>query len=139
MKKRLLFAGLILSQSAMSFATVDNFSAFVPDEARPSKSFHELMAENGKEIQQKGYIESYSQKYEYLTNLETNLLYNAKADIRETGLKKNISEVVASSALKTVPDSLKNKTFGYAATGSFDKNNGWTGRTEIYVSLLIWI
>lgn len=53
MKNRILFAGLILSQGVISYATVDNFAGSVPDEARPSQSFHELMADSEKEIQKK--------------------------------------------------------------------------------------
>lgn len=67
-----------------------------------------------------------------MTNLEKNLKYKRVGDIRDTDLRKNVSDVVGSSSLKKVSDSVKTKTLGYAPVGSFDKDRGWTGLTEIF-------
>jgi len=124
--------GLLSVYTSCSLANIDNFASNVPDNAKPSQSFHELMADAHNEMAQKGYIESYSTKYEYLTNLETKLNYDLKGDIRSTGLKENASDVVTYIQLKHVQPALIEKTLGFAPVGSFNKDHGWTGITQIF-------
>ena len=132
MKYKILGFWLIFACTSAINASIDNFATNVPEDAKPSTSFQTIMKERSKEIRKKGYIESYSTKYEFMINLENNLKYKAIVDVRDTSLRKNASDVVGSSPLKKVSENLKIKTLGYAPVGSFDKNLGWTGLTEIF-------
>lgn len=132
MKYKILSVGLLFAFTSVINASIDKYATNVPEDAKPSTSFQAMMKDRSKEIQEKGYIESYSTKYEFMINLEHNLKYKPVGDIRDTNLRKNASDVVGSSSLKKVSENIKTKTLGYAPVGSFDKNLGWTGLTEIF-------
>lgn len=133
MKIKYLLVGTFIAFSQLSYATYDMYSVNLPDDAKPKinkKSLNDDL--NEKNI--KGFIERISDKYEYLNNIENRIIYDQEADIKSTRLKKNISEVITASKLKSVPSTAKVITLGYAPVGTFNKEMGWAGLTEIFKS-----
>ncbi|MFC3908818.1 hypothetical protein ACFORL_06975 [Legionella dresdenensis] len=133
MNIKLLLASLGLSLTQLSFASYDLSSVNIPEEARPQID-KSLITEQMQEIQEKGYIERNSLKYEYLNGIESRINYEAQGKVKSTHLRKSLAEIFAVPSLKTVPSTVKKTTLGFAPVGTFDPNAGWTGITEIFKS-----
>jgi hypothetical protein len=133
MKINLFLAIIGFSLSQITFASYEMSSVNIPEEARPQID-KKLISEQSKEIKEKGYVERTSLKYEYLSGIENRIKYESQGNIKSTKLKKDLSEIVTHSSLKTVPLNIKSATLGYAPVGTFNENTGWTGITEIFKS-----
>ena len=131
--KKLIFIGAALVLSQNAFASYDMYSVNVPDDARPQIDKKPIQMELN-EKKQKGYIERVSEKYEYLNNIENRVKFSTKGNIKSTGLVNDVSEIVTTSKFKSVPQNIKSTTIGYAPVGTFVKETGWTGITEIFKS-----
>lgn len=129
--------GLLLSQIQITHAheniAYEMSATNIPEDARPTIN-KKLLSAHMNEIKEKGYIERTSLKYEYLNGIENRIKYESQASIKSTGIKKNLSEIVTNSSLKTVPLNAKSSTLGYAPVGTFNPGTGWTGVTEIFKS-----
>lgn len=133
MKIKLILASIIFSLSQVTHASYEMSSVNIPEDARP-KIDKKLISTQLNEIKKKGYIERSSLKYEYLNGIENRIKYESQGNIKSTKLKKNLFEIVTHSTLKTVPLNVKSSTLGYAPVGTFNKDTGWTGITEIFKS-----
>lgn len=126
--------GAVLSISSLTYATRDFYSSNVPKDACPTKGYKEMMERVEKEEnerKEKGYLEQPSSKYEFLSTIENKIKYTS---FKSTHLHKTISDLKIAPSLKHVPSSLKDENFGYGEAGSFNKDNGWNGITEIFKS-----
>jgi hypothetical protein len=133
MKSKIALISGLLTISHMSYAAIDMYSVNVPADARPSAP-SAMMMQAVKEQKEKGYIERTSLKYNYLANIEKRAKFATKADIKDLELVNNPSELLIVPNLKTVPSSAKASTIGYATIGTFLKDAGWTGITEVFKS-----
>ncbi|CAM4422358.1 MAG: hypothetical protein LEGION0403_FIIPPAGN_02723 [Legionella sp.] len=133
MKTKLLSTGIVYLLSQVCFASLDMSSVNIPEEARP-KIDKKLLSAQFNEIKEKGYIERTSLKYEYLSGIEKRLKYESQGHIKSTHLRKDLTNIVTHSSLKTVPLDAKSVTLGYAPVGTFNEDTGWTGLTEIFKS-----
>ena len=127
--KKLIFIGAAMALSQSSFATYDLYSVNVPEDARPQIDKTQITKEL-KEKKQKGYIEKFNGKYEYLSNIENRAKLATKGSIKSTELVSSTSEIVTASKLKSVPQNAKLNTIGYAPVGNNLYQRNWMDRAN---------
>lgn len=133
MNINLLFSSAFLLISQVTYASYEMYSINLPEDAKPQINKKQIV-DTMNEKKKKGYVEQTSYKYEYLSQIENRIKFDSLSNVQSTQLKKNLSEIVTHSVFKTVPLNVKSETLGYAPVGSFNKETGWTGMTEIFKS-----